>query len=83
MGLRSDPRQPGDLSITIMGIEALVSAKEAACSFPTSLWNGPVLSYTPVRAKKRVLFGTSPTVRMKPTRTEWGRSIGLAVNGRA
>ena len=33
-GYGPDPRQPGDLSITIMGIEALVSAKEAGVLVP-------------------------------------------------
>ena len=33
-GYSPDPKQPGDLSITIMGIEALVSAKEAGVLVP-------------------------------------------------
>ncbi len=33
-GYSPDPKQPGDLSITIMGIEALISAKEAGILVP-------------------------------------------------
>ena len=35
-GYNPNPKQPGDLSITIMGIEALVSAKEAGVLVPDS-----------------------------------------------
>ena len=60
-GYSPDPKQPGDLSITIMGIEASLQ-KKLVYSFPMWLWNVPGILSTPAKGNYAFWY--------KPNRTD-------------
>ena len=62
-GYNPNPKQSGDISITIMGIEALVSAKEAGVLVPDNSWREQRLLFIPARARRPEPSGTNRTAR--------------------